>query len=266
MHERERWQLIVQALHGRHVVTVRELVERTGVSPATLRRDLTKLAEDGRIRRVHGGVEAIEAPARPHLSALPFDVGQTRNIEHKRQIARAAAAMCMDGESIIINGGTTTYQMVDFLAGRRLQILTNSFPIAQILILNSDNRIAIPGGEIYREQGLIISPFDSDAAQHFAASKIFVSCFAVNPRGVIESDPLVARAVIKLLDRADQLILLADSSKFVSAGSMAVCPLSRVGTLITDAGIDEASAEMVRAAGVKLVIAEADALSLSSAA
>lgn len=266
MHERERWQLIVQALRDRHVVTVRELVEKTGVSPATLRRDLTKLAEDGRIRRVHGGVEAIEAAAQPHLSALPFEVGQTRNIEHKRRIARAAAAMCVDGESIIINGGTTTYQMVDFLTGRRLQILTNSFPIAQVLTLNSDNRVAIPGGEIYREQGLIISPFDSDATQHFSAGKIFVSCFAVNPRGVIESDPLVAHAVSKLLDRADRLILLADSSKFVSAGSMAVCPLSRVDTLITDDGIDEASAAMVRAAGVNLVIAEHDPQSLSSAA
>ena len=266
MHERERWQLIVQALRDRHVVTVRELVERTGVSPATLRRDLTKLAEDGRIRRVHGGVEAVETASRPHLSALSFDVGQTRNIEHKRQIARAAAALCEDGESIIINGGTTTYQMVDFLADRRLQILTNSFPIAQVLTLTSENRIAVPGGEIFREQGLVLSPFDSDATQHFSASKIFVSCFAVTPRGIIESDPLVARAVIKLLDRADRLILLADSSKFVSAGSMAVCPLSRADTLITDEGIDEASVEMVKAAGVKLVIAGPDPQALSSAA
>lgn len=266
MHERERWQLIVQALRDRHVVTVRELVERTGVSPATLRRDLTKLAEEGRIRRVHGGVEAVEAVARPHLSALPFDVGQTRNIEQKRQIAKAAAALCVDGDSIIINGGTTTYQMVDFLAGRRLQILTNSFPIAQVLTLTSENRIAIPGGEIYREQGLVISPFDSDATQHFSASKIFVSCFAVNSRGVIESDPLVARAVIKLLDRADRLILLADSSKFVSAGSMAVCPLTRIDTLITDSGIDAAAAEMVRSAGISLVIAAPDPQTLSTAA
>ena len=266
MHERERWQLIVQALRNRHVVTVRELVERTGVSPATLRRDLAKLAGDGRIRRIHGGVEAVETAARPHLSALPFDVGQTRNVEQKRRIARAAAALCVDGESIIINGGTTTYQMVEFLAGRRLQILTNSFPIVQVLTLTSENRIAIPGGEIYREQGLIISPFDSDATQHFSASKMFVSCFAVNPLGVIESDPLVARAVIKLLDRADRLILLADSSKFVSAGSMAVCPLARVDTLITDAGIDAAAVEMVRSAGVNLVIAETDPQSMPAAA
>ena len=88
----------------------------------------------------------------------------------------------------------------------------------------------------------------------------------MNPRGVIESDPLVARAVIKLLDRADRLILLADSSKFVSAGSMAVCPLARVDTLITDAGIDAAAVEMVRSAGVNLVIAETDPQSMPAAA
>lgn len=266
MHERERWQLIVQALRERQVVTVRELVERTGVSPATLRRDLTKLAEDGRIRRVHGGVEAIGATERPSLSAASFDAGQARNIAQKRRIARAAVALCRDGESIIINGGTTTYQMVDFLLDRRLQILTNSFPIAQVLMQNSENRIALPGGEIFREQGLVLSPFDTDATQHFSASKFFFSCFAVNSRGVIESDPLVARAMIKLIDRADELVLLADSSKFDSNGSMAICPLDRIGTLITDEGIPAAAADMVKAAGVRLLIADADPETLSTAA
>ena len=255
MHERERWQLIVQALRDRHLVTVRELVDRTGVSPATLRRDLAKLAEDGRIRRVHGGVEAMDGGFRPQLSALPFDVGQTRNIDKKRMIARAAVAMCADGESIIVHGGSTTFQMAEFLAERRMQILTNSFPIAQVLTHNSENRIVVTGGEIFRDQGLVLSPFDSDTTQHFSATKIFVSCFAVSSRGVIESDPLVARGVVKLLDRADRIVLLADSSKFVSAGSMAICPLSRIDTLITDDEVNEASAEMVKQAGINLVIA-----------
>lgn len=266
MHERERWQLIVQALRDRHVVTVRELVERTGVSPATLRRDLTKLAEDGRIRRVHGGVEAIDARLRPQLSALPFDVGQTRNIDKKRLIARAAAALCADGESVIIHGGSTTFQMAEFLAQRRLQILTNSFPIAQVLTHTSENRIVISGGEIYREQGLVLSPFESDTTQHFSASKIFVSCYALNSRGIIESDPLVARGVVKLLDRADRIILLADSSKFITAGSMVVCPLDRIATLITDDGITEETADMVKKAGVELVVAPAETQTIPTAA
>lgn len=258
--------MIVAALQERPVVSVRELVERIGVSPATLRRDLTKLAGHGRIRRIHGGVEAAGGATRPHLTALTFAAGQTLNVERKRLIARAAAALCEDGESIIINGGTTTYQMADYLIDRRLQILTNSFPIAQMLALSSDNRISLPGGEIFREQGLVLSPFDADGTQHFTASKIFLSCFSVSARGIIESDPLVARAVSKLLGRADRLIVLADSSKFEARGSMAICPLSRVDTLITDAGIDAGAADMVKAAGINLVIAGEEHHLVSSAA
>jgi len=71
---------------------------------------------------------------RPHLATRAFDVSQTLNIERKRAIARAAAELCSDGESIIINAGTTTFQMVDPLRHRRLQILTNSFAIAEALI------------------------------------------------------------------------------------------------------------------------------------
>ena len=266
MHERERWQMIVSAVQERPVVSVRDLVERIGVSPATLRRDLTKLAGLGRIRRIHGGIEAVQGATRPHLTALSFEAGQTLNVDAKRVIAGAAAALCEDGESIIINGGTTTYQMADFLIGRRLEILTNSFPIAQTLAMASDNRISIPGGEIFREQGLMLSPFDADATQHFTASKIFISCYSVSARGIIESDPLVARAVSKLLDRADRLIVLADSSKFEAGGSMVICPLSRVDTLITDSAIEPAAAEMVRSAGINLVIADADHALVSSAA
>ena len=258
--------MIVSAVQERPVVSVRDLVERIGVSPATLRRDLTKLAGLGRIRRIHGGIEAVHGASRPHLTALTFEAGQTLNVESKRAIAGAAAGLCEDGESIIINGGTTTYQMADFLIDRRLEILTNSFPIAQTLALASDNRISLPGGEIFREQGLVLSPFDADATQHFTASKIFISCYSVSARGIIESDPLVARAVSKLLDRADRLIVLADSSKFEAGGSMVICPLSRVHTLITDQGIEPAAAEMVKSAGINLVIAEPDHTLVSSAA
>ncbi|MGB8316021.1 MAG: DeoR/GlpR family DNA-binding transcription regulator [Aestuariivirga sp.] len=266
MHERERWQMILGAVQDRTVVTVRELIERTGASPATLRRDLAKLEDMGQIKRVHGGVEALNFDDRPHLATRAFGVSQSLQASSKRAIGRAAAALCQDNDSIIINAGTTTFQMVDFLRDRKMQILTNSFPIAEALVARSENRIIMPGGEIYREQGIVLSPFDGDAAQHYTASKMFMSCFSVGPLGVIEGDALIARAEAKLLGRADKLIVLADSSKFETRGSMAVCPLARVHTLITDDRAPESVLDPIRRAGVNVVVVREEDANISSAA
>jgi DeoR family ulaG and ulaABCDEF operon transcriptional repressor len=266
MHERERWQLILTQVRARGVMRVRELLNLTQASSATLRRDVTKLEEMGQLRRVHGGIEAVEASQQSHLNTRSFGVSQTLNADRKRSLARVAAGMCRDGESIIINAGSTTWFMAEFLRERRLQILTNSFPIAQELMGTSDNRIVLPGGEVYREQGIILSPFDEDAIQHFTASKMFMSCYAVTQMGIIEGDPLIARAEAKLLSRAGQLVVLADSSKFEPRGSMAVCQFSQVHTLITDAGAPQALLDHIRGRGVNVIVAgETEAKSRSAA-
>src|SRR5262245_33384209 len=105
MHERERWAAILEQVRQRPVMPVRELSDLLDTSPATLRRDLAKLAEMGMLRRVHGAVEAVTEDQRPHLATRPFEFSRTINGDKKRIIARAAVELCRDGESIIINGG-----------------------------------------------------------------------------------------------------------------------------------------------------------------
>lgn len=266
MHERERWQRILTMVRERHVVRVTALMQELDASSATLRRDLVKLEEMGQLKRVHGGAEAIEAAEQPHLATRPFGLSQTLNAERKRAVARIAAGMCHDGESIIINAGSTTWFMAEFLRHRRMQILTNSVSISHELLSTSENRIVLPGGEVYREQSIILSPFDEDAIQHFTASKMFMSCFAITPMGIVEGDPLIARAEAKLLSRAEKLIVIADSSKFEQRGSMAVCQLSRVSTLITDSGAPAAALDTVRAAGVEVIVVNFEPNSVSVAA
>ena len=266
MHERERWQKILALVRERGLVRVGDLAEHVFASAATLRRDLSKLEEMGQLKRVHGGVQAVEAAAQSHLTTRSFDVSQTLNAYNKRNVAKAAAAMCNDGDSIIINAGSTTWCMAEFLRDRRMQILTNSFPIAQELMTTSQNRIVLPGGEIYREQGIVLSPFDEDSIQQFIASKMFMSCFSITSMGIIEGDPLIARAESKLLQRADKLIVIADSSKFEARGSMVVCQLSRVHTLITNEGAPPHLIDHIRSVGVNVVIASREfAKSLSAA-
>ncbi len=168
------------------------------------------------------------------LETQSFDVSRVINIEAKRAIARKAVEMCVDGDAIVINGGTTTFRMSEFLRDKRLKILTNSYPLAEFLIHETQNRVALPGGEVYREQKLIVAPFDDDAIQHYSARIMFMSAVSIGPLGVIEGDPLIASAETKLLKRAEKLVVLADASKFAPRGSLVVCPLARVNALITD--------------------------------
>jgi DeoR family transcriptional regulator, ulaG and ulaABCDEF operon transcriptional repressor len=254
MHERERWQKILKMVRERGVLRVTTLMEELGASSATLRRDLVKLEEMGQLKRVHGGAEAIEAGQQSHLATRSFGVSQTLNADRKRAVARVAATLCNDGDSIIINAGSTTWFMAEYLREKRMQILTNSVPIAIELISTSDNRIVLPGGEVFREQSIILSPFDEDAIQHYTASKMFMSCYSISSMGIIEGDPLIARAEAKLLSRAEQLIVIADSSKFEPRGSIAVCQLSRVHTLITDDAAPPHLLDQIRSRGVQVVV------------
>jgi DeoR family ulaG and ulaABCDEF operon transcriptional repressor len=263
VHERERWQVIKAMLRDSGFVRVADACRATGASEASVRRDFARLAGSGVATRVHGGLEAAPGPNvgssdRPPLATSSFDFSRTLNVEAKRAIAKAAVALCEDGEAIIVNGGTTTFEMAAFLRERRLKVLTNSYPLAETLIHDSECRVALPGGEVYREQKLIVSPFEEDAIQNYSASRMFMSAIAIGPLGVIEGDPLIAGAETKLLKRADKLIVLADSSKFVARGSLVVCPLSRIAILITDRAAPPAALEMLRESGVQTLLVDAE--------
>ena len=166
-------------------------------------------------------------------------------------------ALCADGDSIIMNAGTTTFQMVHFLNASRLQVMTNSFPIAEHLIKHTRNNVMVPGGVIYREQAAILSPFDDEVTKNFFAHRMFMGAQGVGRLGVMERDPLMVQGERKLIDQAEQLVVLVDSSKFLQRSSLIVCSLERVDTIITDDGVQDDVAAMLEAAGVKLIVAKA---------
>lgn len=256
MHEKERHRIILSAVQSRPVATVGDLVEMTGTSEATVRRDIAALHVAGRLRRVRGGAEAVNPPAQSHLVGRPFSVNETMNVSLKRAIAKAAVDLCADGEPIIINGGTTTFQMVYPLVNRRLQVFTNSFPIAEYLLHHSKNSVVVQGGTIYREQNIILSPFDNDVSRNFYARRMFMGARGLGPAGLMETDPLLIQAELKLIGQADELVVLVDSSKFANRSSLVLCGLERISTIITDAGIGEEDRQMIETAGIRLVVAE----------
>jgi len=257
MHEKERHTIILSAVEERPVATVAELCNLTGASEATVRRDIATLDQDGQLRRVRGGAEAIAPPQFVGLAGRPFSVNEVLRIEEKQAIAAAAVDLCDEGDAIIINGGTTTFQMVHPLASRRMQVFTNSFPIAEHLLKHSKNTVMLSGGTIYREQNIILSPFDNDVTRNFCARRVFMGAQGLGPLGLMEADPLLIQAEQKLIGQADELVVLVDSTKFEQRSSLVLCPLSRITTVITDDQITDKAAAMLEAAEVKLIVTHA---------
>ena len=256
MHESERHRVILSAIQSRPVATIGDLVEMTGASQATIRRDVAALHLQGKLRRVRGGAEAVNPPSQAGLIGRPFSVNESINMPLKRAIAREAVSLCNDGEPIIINGGTTTFQMVHHLAIRQIPVFTNSFPIAEHLLHHSKNTVTLSGGTIYREQNIILSPFEDNIAHSFFAYKMFMGAQALGPQGLMEADPLIVQAELKLIGQADELIVLADSTKFQSRSSLILCALEKVHTVITDHNLRDEDRDMLEAADVRLVIAD----------
>jgi DeoR family ulaG and ulaABCDEF operon transcriptional repressor len=253
--EAERHQLILKIVAERSIASVGELVELLAASEATIRRDINFLAEEGRIKRIRGGAEALHPRHLAHLVGPPFAMSQAINAAQKRAIARAAAQLLTPGESIIINGGTTTFALAEFLVEQELDILTNSFAMAAQLLATSRNRITLPGGTIYREQNIILSPFENDAIDNFWGHRLFTGCYGVNRFGIMEADPLIVQAQCKLLRRSENVVVMADSSKLRRKSAMIVAALENVRTLITDDGASVEELDAFRAIGIEVIVA-----------
>ena len=257
MHAAERERLISQAIRETGFVSYRNLEALLDASPATIRRDLTRLEKSGQIARVHGGArlaDGSEAETGLRLAGTPFTVAITQNLAEKRAIGEAAARLCEPGEGVMIDGGTTTLQMCPHLAGLNLQVLTNSLHIVQALLPQDGTRILLPSGAVFREQNIILAPAGEDSMPRFHAPKLFMGAAAVGPQGVMQADIVLVAAERRLIDRAEEVILLADSSKFHSSSGAIVCGLQEVDVLITDSGIKPEMTRALESAGVQLLI------------
>lgn len=255
MHAEERERLIVEALGPTGFVSYRELEARLQASPATIRRDLSRLEEQGRILRVHGGAKAPGGPGEPpRLAGTPFEQSITRNLAAKQAIGRAAARLCTPGEGIMIDGGTTTLQMCPHLEGLGLQVLTNSLHIVNALLPQAGTRILVPSGAVFREQNIILAAAGEESMPRFHAPRLFMGAAAVGPQGIMQADVVLVAAERRLMERAEQLILLVDGSKFETQSGTIVCGLDAVDTIITDR-VPPAMSTALAEAGVTVLIA-----------
>lgn len=260
MHVTERERLILDLMADSGFASFQQLDARLDASPATIRRDLERMAQEGLLVRVRGGAK-LSAPTpaagagMPRLSGVPFHENIGHHPREKAAIGKAAAALCTPNEAVMIDGGSTTLQMCPHLAGLNLQVLTNSLHIVDALLPQAGTRILLPSGSVFREQNIILSAVGDDSMPRFHAPKLFMGAAALGAHGLMQADVVLVAAERRLMDRAEQIIVLVDSSKFRGPSGHVVCGLDEIDVVITDAGITADERRMVEAAGAKLIVA-----------
>ncbi len=258
MHAAEREEIILEALRKKGFTTYRHLETKVDASPATIRRDLVRLEKLGKITRLHGGARAVEpedstSRALRSLEGTPFEKSLEIRIGAKRAIAKAAAQLCRNSEGVIIDGGTTTYQMCEFLGDTELQVLTNSLHIVTALLQQETTQLLVPSGPIFREQNIILAPAGEKTMPNFHASKLFLGAAAVSPRGIFQTDALLVASQRRFLERTDEVILVVDSSKLETSSGAIVCELDQIDRMITDSGADPALIAQLKEAGLEQI-------------
>jgi DeoR family transcriptional regulator, ulaG and ulaABCDEF operon transcriptional repressor len=259
MHANEREDVILGVIATKGFVSFRELEGLLNGSPATIRRDLERLANGGKLVRLRGGAkssrdnEANALAPNLHLAGVPFHENIALNRAAKEAIGKAATALCQPGEGVMIDGGSTTLQMCPHLAGLNLQVLTNSLHIVSALINQAGTRVLVPSGAVFPEQSIILSVFGEDGMPRFHAPKLFMGAASIGPQGLMQADVVLVAAERRLIDRADEIIVLADASKFEAPSGNVVCGLEEIDVLITDASLRNDAKAMLDAAGVRII-------------
>jgi DeoR family ulaG and ulaABCDEF operon transcriptional repressor len=186
-------------------VSFQELSRRLDASPATLRRDLDRLQIDGKLVRVRGGAQPCVARRRSPSAGRPVPREHQSKPRRQGSDRQAAAVLCRPGDAVIIDGGSTTCRCARSLEPLGLQVLTNSLHIVSALLQQPNTRVSIPGGVVFREQNIVLDPFDDTSTRSFHASRMFVGAAAVNRHGLMQSDIILVQAERKLLALTDEV-------------------------------------------------------------
>jgi DeoR family fructose operon transcriptional repressor len=228
----KRHQVILGIVAGGDV-NVDELSLHFGVSESTIRRDLAELVNSGRIVRTYGGA-VLSHDARRESS---LDERNHLRRAQKKAIARLAALQIREGETIILDAGTTTGALARQLGGRSLHLITNN--IAALAALSNEPNITLTvlGGSLRRMSMGTVGPLTESMLSRITADKVFLGADGlVAGRGLCEASQEQAALKEKMIAQASEVFVLVDASKVGFAGQQAWTPLDRRWTLITDSG------------------------------
>jgi len=251
VHNHERRGRLLDLIRVRGFAALEELVRELGVSESTVRRDLDALEEQGAAKRTHGGV--LYAGGMPRLAE--FDERQPAHWAAKRAIAASAAEVSSDGETVLRDGGTTTYEVARLLVGRSLQVVTNSLPVANLFASESRSDLVLLGGYVSPRTGVCLGPYANELLGRLHVTTTVLSAAGIADEGLFNAHLLLAETEQAMLRAAGRVIVVADSSKFGRKSLTLVAPLAEIDAFVSDEGLTDDWKARISAAGPELIIA-----------
>ncbi|MFE2995747.1 DeoR/GlpR family DNA-binding transcription regulator [Nocardia sp. NPDC059246] len=219
----------------------KELAQELGVDTSTIRRDLDMLERDGQIQRTHGGARPV-----PGVTAdLPYSQKRGVRLSEKAAIARVAAARIEDGDTVILDSGSTTYEVAVALRHREeLTVITNDLHIAEYVAGLNRFRLLVAGGEVLGTVYTLVGDRTVEFLSDYAADWTVLGADAVDVRsGITNTNTLEVPVKRAMVAAARSTIVVADSSKFGHRALAKVAGLDEVDLLVTDAALDAAAWE-----------------------
>lgn len=251
MSEQRRGELrrIVQT---RGFASLAELADSLAVSESTVRRDVDSLERLGEAKRTHGGVFWTGSADKMRV----FDSRGDRAAAPKRGIALAAAEQIHDGDTVLLDGGSTTYEIARQLVTRRLQVVTNSLPVANLLSGCGDIELVLIGGYVDHRTGVTIGPIADSVLATLRVDRAFLSVAGVDEEGYYNSNLLLVETERTMSRIAATTCIAADSSKFGRASLSRLCGLGEVEGVISDKRLSPVWQKRLQSAGVELTLAD----------
>jgi DeoR/GlpR family transcriptional regulator of sugar metabolism len=236
MKRRQRQRQILDLLHADPELGVDDACLRLRASPATIRREFAQLAAEGRVEKTWGGVRLKISDASPAGPAA-FHHRLTENAAEKRAIAEAASALLEDGDVVMIDGGTTTYQLCEFIALKPIRIITNSLVIAQAVDrLKGRQRgaeIYLTGGILQPESGVLSGPPAEAFLKRYHARWVFLSAAGVDAKEATNHHEAVLASERLMIEQSERVALLVDHTKLGRRAMCPLCSLAKVDHLFT---------------------------------
>ncbi|OOF71467.1 HTH-type transcriptional regulator UlaR [Rodentibacter caecimuris] len=247
MNENYRHRRLLQLLLEKKALSTMEIVEQLEISPATARRDINKLAQQGRLKKVRNGAESMQSFPIDYQYSLVIN-----NIDEKQRIAQAASQLCQEGDSIILTCGSTMQMLGDHLCGRKLQIITNFIPLANKLIENNHEDIVIMGGQYNRNKAITLSLNQNE--NPYAANIMFTSGKGFTTEGLYKTDMIIANSEQRLSAKAGKYVVLLDSTKLGQQVGMLFTKLKDIDLLITGKDAEPEFIQSLQAKGLSVML------------
>ncbi len=244
----ERRELILQTVRNGRSAEVVELAQRFEVSEMTVRRDLARLAREGKLTRVHGGAMGDPEP--------PFAQIAVERLEEKRRIGRAAAALVTNGQTVIVDVGTTTLQLARLLRGRELTVVTSNLAVIEELLPDPRIELVVLGGVVRRNYQSLVGMLAEDALRQLSADIAFLGASGIR-EDLSVMDTTMVEVPIKrgMISASRRAVLLVDAAKFRMHGSVRICGADELDAVVTDATVEEPGVSALVQAGVEVVYA-----------